>query len=165
MGRLRRIPLAIVPDNGLFRIRGPAPPRDASPPAADGGVLLEHSSGHMTLRTLQGRIEVRVVLEEWDRQPPPRTAGTWEEDATADMLLPGQAVVDTDTARMPLAVRLLGGSRLYRAHVRAGQRHAVAASYDHLLRSCGPDHAGALRLARERLRGQERFLIQLWPID
>lgn len=163
MVRLRRIPLTVVPEHGLLRLRGPATPDGRVVNVSGGDVLLECGANHVSMRTLQGRIEVGVVVEEWDVPPPDTLPSTQSEDATADVRLPGQAVLDTGFARRLWAGPLLGGSGTYRIHVRADGRHAVAAGYDRLLRDAG-EHSEALQRAHEHLRGRERFLIRIWRI-
>ncbi|QVQ52945.1 hypothetical protein J4H86_03775 [Spiractinospora alimapuensis] len=163
MVRLRRIPLTVVPEHGLLRLRGPLAPGGGVVNGSGGDVLLECGADHVSMRTLQGRIEVGVVVEEWDVPPPDSSPGEESEDATADVLLPGHAVLDTGFARRLWAGPLLGGAGTYRIHVRADGRHSVAAGYDRLLRDAG-EHSEALRRAHEHLRGRERFLIRIWRI-
>ncbi|WP_147280081.1 hypothetical protein [Marinitenerispora sediminis] len=169
MQRLTRIRFLVFPDNGLFRVHGLGARFDrGAAPGLAGGSLLACGPEHLELSTLQGRIEVSVVLEEWDQLPGPDAdtgpeAVPWEEAGTATVFLRGYVSVGTDTSGRTLGVRLAGGTGGYHVEVRARRRHAVAARYDHLLQHYRDHGSAEFRRAAESLRGQEEFLLRLSP--
>ncbi|MFC3996649.1 hypothetical protein ACFOVU_12040 [Nocardiopsis sediminis] len=128
-----------------------------------GGSLLANGFAHLELSTLQGRVDVSVVLEEWDAAPPDAEGASWEEHASAQVFLRGYVVVSGGVPGAAVGLRLACGTGPYRAGVHARRRHAVAERYDLLLRRYRDPHSEAFRAAEQCLRGQEEFLIRLWP--
>ncbi|MUL43367.1 hypothetical protein FZ103_19710 [Streptomonospora sp. PA3] len=157
---LSRLRAPVLPRGGSFRVHGLCAHADAAV-FADGS-LLSCGYDHIELSTLQGRVDVDVTVEEWDRTPPPSGAAEWEETAAALVYLRGYVAIGGDArARSAGLLRLAGGVGRYRAEVRARMRHEVARCCDRLLHR---DAAGAeFRRAAEGLRGREAFLILLWP--
>lgn len=120
------------------------------------------------MSTLQGKVDVTVVLEEWDGDPdagpPPADEGPWEETAAATVFLRGYVTVGTDASGRAMGTRLAGGTGRYRVEVGARHRHAVAERYDRLLQRYRDLHSEEFRVAEQDLRGLEEFLIRLWPM-
>ncbi|MGI5122565.1 hypothetical protein ACQEU5_23915 [Marinactinospora thermotolerans] len=167
MKRLSRVCFPVFPEDGVLRLHGPGPrPRAGVAPRLP-GALLVHDSDHLELSTLQGRVEVTVTLEEWDGAPVPGDPGAdeghWEEAAATTVFLRGYVGVGCDVSGRALGAWLSGGSRRYHADIRARRRHAVAERYDRLLRLYRDPQCAEFRLAEDGLRGQEEFLVRLWP--
>ncbi|MFC4563911.1 hypothetical protein ACFO4E_18785 [Nocardiopsis mangrovi] len=162
MARLNRLRFPVFPGGGSFRVHALGDrPRGDTP--MRGGSLLANGFGHMELSTLQGRVDVSVVLEEWDTAPPDSDGSSWEEHASAQVFLRGYVVVSGGIPGAAVRLRLACGTGPYRARVHARRRHAVAERYDRLLRRYRDPKSEAFRVAEQCLRGQEEFLIRLWP--
>ncbi|MBB4932045.1 hypothetical protein F4561_002865 [Lipingzhangella halophila] len=164
MVRFIRRAFPVFPEYGRFRLAGPGA-RQENTDIAEllGGSLLASGYDHIELSTLQGRVDVSVVLEEWDAEPPDPENPGWEEAAAATVFLRGFVTVGGGVPGYAVNLRLRSGARLYRADVHAWRRRAVAQRYDQLLRSYGDPHSARFRAAEKQLRGQEEFLIRLRP--
>ncbi|CAM4049021.1 hypothetical protein GCM10009799_46510 [Nocardiopsis rhodophaea] len=164
MARLSRLLFPVFPGNGLFHVYGPgARAGGADISGLAGGSLLASGFDHLELSTLQGRVDVNVILEEWDLAPAEASCGGWEETASTTVFLRGQVIVSGNIPGRSVRHQLLGGSGPYRAEVYARQRRAVAERYDQLLHRYRDPHSVEFRIAEQGLRGREEFLIRLWP--
>lgn len=164
MARLLRRSFPVFPQYGLLRLLGPgACPTTATTAAQLDGALLSGGDDHIELSTLQGRIDVRVILEEWNAAPPPPRNTGWEEDASTTVFLREYVTVGGGAPGYTVSLRLRGGARLYRADVHAWGRHEVAQRYDQLLRWYDDPQSVSFRAEERRLCGREEFLIRLRP--
>ena len=159
VGRLR---VAVLPRGGSFRVHGLSGHPEAAVFAA--GSLLSGGYDYIELSTLQGRVDVSVVLEEWDG-PPPVQPQEWDETASALVYLRGYVAVGGDAAGRGGGLRLAGGVGGYRADVRAHERHAVARACDRIMHRFPDSHGPEFRAAEDELRGREAFLVRVWPAE
>ncbi|HEX2314291.1 MAG TPA: hypothetical protein VHJ17_11170 [Thermomonospora sp.] len=163
--RLLRLGVRLHPDKAAFRVhdRGADPTGIQAPSPPQGGALLTVGYDQMWIGSLQDDVEVTVLLEEWDGEPP-AGRGTWEQEAVEEMYLRGAVAVSTATGEPVVhGVRLLGGVGRYRMRVRAQHRAAIARLYDELLDRFRDGFSAQFQAALRELQGVEHYLVQLWP--
>ncbi|WP_119730468.1 hypothetical protein [Thermomonospora amylolytica] len=163
--RLLRLGVRVHPDKAAFRVhdRGADPTGLQAPPLPQPGELLTVGYDQMWVGSLQDDVEVTVLLEEWDAEPPPGP-GSWEHEASGELYLRGAVAVSTVTGEPVLhGVRLLGGVGRYRMRIRAQHREAIARLYDQLLDRFRDGFSAEFQAALRELQGVEHYLIQLWP--
>lgn len=162
--RLLRLGVRVHPEKAMFRIhdRG-ADPTGMQAPALPQGDLVSVGYDQMWIGSLQDDVEVTVLLEEWDGEPP-RGRTTWEHEVVEELYLRGAVAVSTTTAEPVLhGVRLLGGVGRYQARIRAQHRAEIARLYDALLDRFRDGFSREFQAALQQLEGVEHYLVQLWP--
>ncbi|TNY34593.1 hypothetical protein [Thermomonospora catenispora] len=163
--RLLRLGVRVHPDKAAFRVhdRGADPTDLQAPPLPQPGELLTIGYDQMWIASLQDDVDVTVLLEEWDAEPPPGP-GSWEHETSGELYLRGAVAVSTVTGEPVLhGVRLLGGVGRYRMRIRAQHREAIARLYDQLLDRFRDGFSAEFQAALRELQGVEHYLIQLWP--
>jgi hypothetical protein len=165
--RLLRLGVRVQPDRAVFRVhdRGADPVGMQAPALPQGGELVSVGYDQMWIASLQDDVEVTVLLEEWEGEPPPGRGG-WEQEVVQELYLRGSVAVSTATAEPVLyGVRLRSGVGRYRARIRAQHRTEIARLYDALLDRFRDGLSAEFQAALRELEGVEHYLIQLWPSD
>ncbi|SEG81665.1 hypothetical protein SAMN04489712_114112 [Thermomonospora echinospora] len=163
--RLARLGVRLHPDKAAFRVhdRGADPAGLQAPAPPQNGELVSVGYDQMWVASLQDDVEVTVLLEEWDGEPP-SGRGAWEQESSGEIYLRGAVAVSTATAEPVVhGVRLLGGVGRYRMRIRAQHRAAIAGLYDALLDRFRDGFSLEFQAALRELQGVEHYLIQLWP--
>jgi hypothetical protein len=164
--RLLRLGVRVHPDKAMFRVhdRG-ADPSGMQAPSLPRGELVAVGYDQMWIGSLQDDVEVTVLLEEWDGEPP-AGRGPWEHEVVEELYLRGAVAVSTATAEPVLyGVRLQGGVGRYRTRIRAQHRAEIARLYDALLDRFRDGFSAEFQAALRELQGVEHYLIQLWPSE
>lgn len=163
--RLLRVGIRVHPEKGAFRIHGLGadPSGVEAPPKPDEASLISVGYDQMWIGSLQDNVEVTVLLEEWDGEPPAGN-GAWENDVRDELYLRGAvAVSTTDSLPVLHGVQLRGGVSRYHVRVRARHRAEIARLYDQLLDRVRNTFDEEFQTALRELQGVEHYLVQLWP--
>ena len=162
--RLLRVGVRLHPDKAMFRVHDlGADPTGLQAPPPPGRNLVSVGYDQMWIGSLQDDVEVTLLLEEWDAEPP-SAPGPWEEEAFTDLYLRGAVAVSTPTGEPVLhGVRLLGGVGRYQAAVRARHRAEIARLYDELLDRFRDGFNAEFQAALRELQAVEHYLVQVWP--
>ncbi|MBC6470457.1 hypothetical protein [Actinomadura alba] len=127
------------------------------------GTLVSVGYDQMWIASLQDDVEVTVLLEEWDGEPP-AGPGPWEEDVLEELYLRGAVAVSTAAAEPVVhGVQLRGGVSRYHTRVRAQHRAEIARLYDQLLDRVRNTFDEEFQAALRELQGVEHYLVQFWP--
>ncbi|MEO5878473.1 MAG: hypothetical protein ABIS86_00110 [Streptosporangiaceae bacterium] len=162
--RLLRVGVRLHPEKATFRVHdlGSDPSALQSPPPP-GRSLVSVGYDQMWIGSLQDDVEVTLLLEEWDAEPP-SSPGPWEEEAFTELYLRGAVAVSTATGEPVLhGVRLLGGVGRYKVAVRARHRAEIASLYDGLLDRFRDGFNAEFQAALREIQGVEHYLVQAWP--
>lgn len=164
--RLLRVGVRLHPDRGMFRVHDlGADPTGVQAPPPPGASLVSVGYDQMWIGSLQDDVEITLLLEEWDAEPP-SSPGPWEEEAFTELYLRGAVAVCTATGEPVLhGVRLAGGVGRYRLAVRARHRAEIARLYDGLLDRYRDGFNAEFQAALRELEGVEHYLVQLWPVQ
>lgn len=161
--RLLRLGVRVHPEKAMFRVhdRG-ADPTGMGAPTLAPGELVAVGYDQMWVGSLQDDVEVTVLLEEWDGEPP-RGRTAWEHEVVEELYLRGSVAISSTTSEPVLhGVRLLGGVGRYRARIRAQHRAEIARLYDALLDRFRDGFSAEFQAALRELQGVEHYLVQLW---
>lgn len=162
--RLLRVGVRLHPDKSMFRVHDlGADPTGLQAPPPPGTSLVSVGYDQMWVGSLQDDVEVTLLLEEWDTEPP-SSPGTWEQEAFSELYLRGAIAVATATSEPVLhGVRLAGGVGRYHVAVRAQHRQEIARLYDELLDRFRDGFNAEFQAALRELEGVEHYLVQIWP--
>lgn len=160
--RLVQLVMPVFPEHSMFRIHDSGvSPDDPGAPLPPVGVLVSASREQLWVGSLQQDIGVRVVIEEWDGQPP--LPDSWDEEAKARLYLRGYLSLDMGSAGKAVAgLRLSGGVGDYEVRVYARYREAVVKMYQELFVAHTDPLSDEFQREKRKLEGVERYLIQLW---
>lgn len=127
------------------------------------GALVSVGYDQMWIGSLQDDVEVTVLLEEWDGEPPVGN-GPWEEEVLQELYLRGAVAVSTASSEPVVhGVQLRGGVSRYNVRVRARHRAEIARLYDQLLDRVRNTFDEEFQAALRELQGVEHYLVQFWP--
>ncbi|WP_344837068.1 hypothetical protein [Actinocorallia longicatena] len=162
--RLLRVGVRLHPDKGTFRVHDlGADPSGLQAPPPPGQHLVSVGYDQMWIGSLQDDVEITLLLEEWDAEPP-STPGPWDEEAFTELYLRGAIAVGTATGEPVLhGVRLAAGVGRYHVAIRARHRTEIARLYDDLLDRFRDTFSAEFQAALRELQGIEHYLVQLWP--
>jgi hypothetical protein len=154
----------LLPEKGTFRIHGlGADPSGMQAPPMPEGTLVSVGYDQMWIGSLQDDVEVTVLLEEWDGEPPMGN-GPWEEEVHEELYLRGAVAVSTAGSEPVVhGVQLRGGVSRYHVRIRARHRAEIARLYDQLLDRVRNTFDEEFQAALRELQGVEHYLVQFWP--
>jgi hypothetical protein len=127
------------------------------------GTLVSVGYDQMWISSLQDDVEITVLLEEWDDEPP-GGGGPWEDEVQEELYLRGAVAVSTASSESVVhGVQLRSGVSRYHTRIRTRHRAEIARLYDQLLDRMRNTFDEEFQAALRELQGVEHYLIQFWP--